>query len=83
MNTNKIDTPTLFVIVFLMMCLINGLMSCTAPKYTTSLVTGSTRKMDKWDIEQIDRVRGWEYAQPEAQTMIPGTTSQYTFTSNK
>jgi hypothetical protein len=32
MNTNKIDTPTLIVIVILMMGLINGMMSCTSTR---------------------------------------------------
>lgn len=32
MDTNKIDTPTLIVIVILMMGLINGMMSCTSTK---------------------------------------------------
>ena len=32
MDTNKIDTPTLILIVILMMALINGLMSCTSTK---------------------------------------------------
>jgi len=32
MDTNKIDTPTLIVIVILMMGLINGLMSCTSSR---------------------------------------------------
>jgi hypothetical protein len=29
MNTNKIDTPTLILIIILMMALINGLTSCS------------------------------------------------------
>ena len=32
MNTNKLTTGQLIVIVFLMMALINGLMSCTSTK---------------------------------------------------
>jgi hypothetical protein len=32
MDTNKIDTPTLIVIVILMMSLINGMMSCTSSR---------------------------------------------------
>jgi hypothetical protein len=54
MNNNKIDTPTLILIMFLMMALINGLMSCTStrtvyqvkntwtPRPTKSSATGWT-----------------------------------------
>ena len=34
MNTNKIDTPTLILIIVLMMALINGLTSCSTRQIT-------------------------------------------------
>jgi hypothetical protein len=44
MNTNKIDTPTLILIVFLMMMLINGLMSCSTRQITH---TPTTREINR------------------------------------
>jgi hypothetical protein len=40
MNTNKIDTPTLILIMILMMALINGMMSCTSTKVVYQVKNG-------------------------------------------
>jgi hypothetical protein len=40
MNTNKIDTPTLILIMILMMALINGLMSCTSSRTVYQIKNG-------------------------------------------
>ena len=85
-NPNGIDTPTLIVIMILMMGLINGLMSCN-PRYgcpaQKSLITGTVHKPTKREIKRAMSYSSWEYAQPEVQVMIPGTKSNYIFTSNK
>ena len=55
MDTNKIDTPTLIVIVILMMGLINGLMSCK----TVYLKNSQT---NKWTCQpKKSAVTGWTY----------------------
>jgi hypothetical protein len=55
MDTNKIDTPTLIVIVILMMGLINGLMSCK----TVYLKDSQT---NKWSSQpKKSQVTGWNY----------------------
>lgn len=85
-NPNGIDTPTLIVIMILMMGLINGLMSCS-PRYgcpaQKSLIKGTVHKPTKREIKRAMSYSSWEYAQPEVQIMIPGTKSNYIFTSNK
>ena len=86
MNTNKIDTPTLILIIIIMMGLINGLMSCS-PKYgcpsQKSLTRGTVHKPTKREIKQAMSYSSWEYAQPEPQIMIPNSKSNFIFTSNK
>jgi hypothetical protein len=55
MNKNEIDTPTLIIIMFLLMALINGLMSCTTSKVYRI-------KEDKWSHAPIrSAVTGWKY----------------------
>jgi hypothetical protein len=63
MNTNKIDTPTLILIMFILMALINGLMSCTSsravyqikdewtPRPTKSSVTGWTYTSERGEAQ--------------------------------
>lgn len=56
MDTNKIDTPTLIVIVILMMGLINGLMSCK----TVYLKDSQT---NKWSSQpKKSQATGWNYS---------------------
>ena len=55
MNTNKIDTPTLILIMILMMALINGLMSCTNTKIVYQI-------KDKWTPHPTkSSITGWTY----------------------
>lgn len=86
MNTNKLTTEQLILIVILMMGLINGLMSCS-PKYgcpaQKSLVTGTVHKPTKREIKRAMSYSSWEYAQPEVQVMIPNSKSNFVFTTNK
>jgi hypothetical protein len=56
MNQEKIDTPTLIVITFLLMALINGLMSCSNKIYKTP-----TRK----EIKHAMKYSTWEYTMPK------------------
>ena len=56
MNKNEIDTPTLIVIVFLLMALINGLMSCTTSKASFKI------KDDNWSHAPAkSTITGWKY----------------------
>lgn len=56
MNTNKIDTPTLILIIIMMMALINGLMSCSTSTRITYQVEG------KWTPGPTkSSVTGWTY----------------------
>jgi hypothetical protein len=56
MNTNKIDTPTLILIIILMMGLINGLTSCTTGKVTYQM------KNNEWKpMPAKSSVTGWTY----------------------
>lgn len=86
MNTNKLTTEQLILIVIIMMGLINGLMSCS-PKYgcpaQRSLIRGTVHKPTKREINRAMSYSSWEYAQPESQIMISGSKSQFVFTSNK
>jgi len=55
MNNNKIDTPTLILIMILMMALINGLMSCTSTRTVYQVE-------DKWTPGHTkSSVTGWTY----------------------
>jgi len=55
MKKNEIDTPTLIVIMFLMMALINGLMGCTTSKVYRI-------KDNKWSNAPVrSTVTGWTY----------------------
>ena len=86
MNTNKLTTEQLILIIIIMMGLINGMTSCS-PKYgcpaQRSLTRGIVHKPTKRDINRAMNYSSWEYVQPEPQIMIPGTKSQFVFTSNK
>jgi hypothetical protein len=55
MKKNEIDTPTLILIMFLLMALINGLTSCkTSEVYRI--------KQDKWSYAPVkSSVTGWTY----------------------
>jgi hypothetical protein len=55
MNNNKIDTPTLILIMILMMALINGLMSCTNTKIVYQVKNTWTPRPTK------SSVTGWTY----------------------
>jgi len=57
MNTKKIDTPTLILIVILMMGLINGLMSCTSSKAVYQIDS-------KWKpMPRNSATTGWVYTE--------------------
>lgn len=56
MNTKKIDTQTLILIIILMMGLINGLMSCATSELVYQQNDGSFKPMSK-----KSEVTGWNY----------------------
>lgn len=58
MNTKKIDTQTLILIVILMMGLINGLMSCSTSRIVYQQGNGSFKSMSK-----KSEITGWYYIQ--------------------
>ena len=82
MNTNKLTTEQLILIVFIMMALINGLMSCSSVKYNSSLVTGSTHKATRYKAKQLMKYSTWKYVHPETEVMIPGSKSNFIFETN-
>jgi hypothetical protein len=61
MNQEKIDTPTLIVIMFLMMALINGLMGCRGTKIASTPT--------KRQIKKSMRHSTWEYEMPKTSIM--------------
>jgi hypothetical protein len=86
MNTNKLTTEQLILIIIIMMGLINGLMSCS-PKYgcpaQRSLLRGTVHKPTKREIRQAMRYSSWEYVHPQTQIMLPNSRSKFVFTSIK
>jgi len=57
MNQEKIDTPTLIVIMFILMGLINGLMSCRCTKIASTPT--------KREIKKAMKHSTWEYEMPK------------------
>lgn len=58
MNTKKIDTQTLILIIILMMGLINGLMSCSTSEAVYQQGNGSFKSMPK-----KSETTGWYYVE--------------------
>jgi hypothetical protein len=57
MKKNEIDTPTLIVIMFIMMALINGLMACRGTKIAST--------PSKREINKAMKHSTWEYKMPK------------------
>jgi hypothetical protein len=52
MNTNKLTTEQLILIVFIMMCLINGLMSCTSRQIAHTPTTREINRAMKYSTSE-------------------------------
>jgi hypothetical protein len=74
MNTNKLTTEQLILIVIIMMGLINGLMSCSTRQIT--------HRPTHREIKRAMKYSTWKYIHPESEVMIPGSKSNFVFEVN-
>jgi hypothetical protein len=70
-----------YLVIAIWVILIIIIMTSCSPNYSSSLITGTVHKPTKREINRAMSYSSWEYAQPEAQIMISGSKSNFTFTN--
>jgi len=80
-TSDELNSSYLAIAIWIILVIV--LIASCSPKNNSSLIKGTTHKPTKREIKRAMSHSSWEYKHPEAQIMIPGSQSQFIFTTYK